>query len=365
MRPTRVYGFTGDYGSYAQVTRGFLSALTHHGHTPDTLEAVSLEDQHQGFGDDEPRGLPLADIGILTGPPIAASVLTEGVKHARRLVMIHPNSSKLPERTMHTVNTAATEILASSAWGATVISRYTALPVIVAPCGVDQGFAPRAPKADLEAQYEAGEFRILHLSSTTGQRKGTLELVRAFLEAMDRGRLPPNSELSLVLAPGGKGQLVDFIMDYGSKSKHTGRIVLLDRLAQYGLSPGPMAEIYSSVHVICQPSRGEGFGMVPLEALASGCPIVATACTGHSEWFTKGLPGAVRVATGAPQPVDDMVGAEAPGLLMSDLQEGLVTAHQDWTKLKAAALGNATSIGAKWSWPAQLASLIGMLEGAS
>jgi glycosyltransferase involved in cell wall biosynthesis len=360
MKTTRIYGFTEDFGSYAQVTRGFALGLTELGHTKETLEVVSLE--NRAFDEDEPKGLPLADVAILTGPPVAASALIEGVRHARRLVMVAPNSSRLPERTMYTVNSAATELLAPSLWAAGVLERYTTLPIIVVPHGVAPGFRPMRPLVDLEALYAEGSFRILHLSSTPNERKGTVELVRAFLVAMEKDRLPPASELRLVLAPGGKGKIMDFLSEC-ERSPHLKQIVMMDRLGQNGADPASMAQIYSSVHLVCQPSRGEGFGMVPLEALASGCPIAATACTGHSEWFREDLPGAVKIATGEPAPIDDMIGAVAPGLLMSDVQDGIVRAYEDWHSLKAAALGNAATLSGLWSWPKQLASLVAMLEG--
>lgn len=39
--------------------------------------------------------------------------------------------------------------------------------------------------------------------------------------------------------------------------------------------------LYSLAHVYVQPSRGEGFGLQPLQAIAQGCPTIATDAHGH------------------------------------------------------------------------------------
>ena len=40
--------------------------------------------------------------------------------------------------------------------------------------------------------------------------------------------------------------------------------------------------LYSMCHVYVQPSRGEGFGLRPLQAIAQGCPTIATNAHGHA-----------------------------------------------------------------------------------
>lgn len=358
MNTIRIYGFTRDYGSYAQVTRGFQEGLIDSGFVPgEELDLVSLEDE-QSF-DEDPSGLPLADVAILTGPPMAAGKLTHGVKHERRLVMVAPNSDKLPERTMHTVNQHATELLSPSAWGARVLERYTDKPVRVVPHGVSAGFQTR-PHSLGALKEQLDSFRILHLSSTDGQRKGTEELCRGFASARKSGVLPKHAQLILLLTPSARGQILDVL----SELDVSDRIVIFGRLGLEGGSPEQISELFASVHVVCQPSRGEGFGMVPLEALACGVPVVATDCTGHSEWFTSELAGAVRIPTGELAPIDDMPGALAPSLSPEHIAEALGTAYDFWQELKHQAMAAAPGISRTWSWKRRLhdfASEIGVV----
>jgi hypothetical protein len=47
--------------------------------------------------------------------------------------------------------------------------------------------------------------------------------------------------------------------------------------------------LYETAHCYLQPSRGEGFGLQPLQAIAQGCPTVLTAAHGHESFAHLGL----------------------------------------------------------------------------
>jgi glycosyltransferase involved in cell wall biosynthesis len=48
--------------------------------------------------------------------------------------------------------------------------------------------------------------------------------------------------------------------------------------------------LYASAHCYVGLSRGEGFGMMPLQAMAQGCPTILTDAHGHAEFAKYGLP---------------------------------------------------------------------------
>jgi glycosyltransferase involved in cell wall biosynthesis len=129
-----------------------------------------------------------------------------------------------------------------------------------------------------------------------------------------------------------------------------------------------MARILQHAHVVCQPSRGEGFGLIPLEALCSGVPIVATAVTGHSEYLHPGLPGClptpgvVIVLSGSDSPIDDLPGSIAPSLDPVDVADALEYARKYWLRLQAGALGNAHLWQSNWLWEHSLAGFIRKLQ---
>ena len=43
-----------------------------------------------------------------------------------------------------------------------------------------------------------------------------------------------------------------------------------------GIAQSDLSELYGSADAMIFPSRYEGFGLPPLEAMACGCPVVAT-----------------------------------------------------------------------------------------
>lgn len=47
-------------------------------------------------------------------------------------------------------------------------------------------------------------------------------------------------------------------------------------------------DLYARAHCYLQPSRGEGFGMQPLQAIAQGCPTILTAAHGHASFAHLG-----------------------------------------------------------------------------
>jgi glycosyltransferase involved in cell wall biosynthesis len=57
----------------------------------------------------------------------------------------------------------------------------------------------------------------------------------------------------------------------------TGRLSIEDEVA-----------MYADAHCVLAPSRGEGWGMQPLQAIAQGCPTILTAAHGHLEFSHLG-----------------------------------------------------------------------------
>jgi hypothetical protein len=55
-------------------------------------------------------------------------------------------------------------------------------------------------------------------------------------------------------------------------------------------SPDGEVELYQSAHCYLQPSRGEGFGLQPLQAMALGRPTILTNAHGHASFAKLGVP---------------------------------------------------------------------------
>lgn len=138
--------------------------------------------------------------------------------------------------------------------------------LIVNPYGVDpEAFAPRGAPG-------SGAARIL-FAGAVGVRKGVPELLRAF------DKISPGAELHLV------GMLEPGMADLIASHNHPGLIV-------HGPLPfARLRELYASADIFCLPSIEEGFGMVLLQAMASGLPVVTTNVTGGTELVREGENG--------------------------------------------------------------------------
>ena len=137
--------------------------------------------------------------------------------------------------------------------------------VIAIPLAPQRGFAPVAPEVAAEVRKRLGvEDEFLLFAGTIEPRKNLVTLVRAFEEVLRTTDLRPQ----LVVA----GRI-------GWKSKEPlERIERLDRIKLIGFAPDDdLRALYSSCRAFVYPSIYEGFGLPPLEAMACGAPVIASA----------------------------------------------------------------------------------------
>lgn len=144
----------------------------------------------------------------------------------------------------------------------------------VVPYGVDlTRFHPAASNEKSHGSDGASDapFRVLFAGQMI-QRKGLSYL----LEAWKRLALP-HAELILVGRGGADGHLL---------AKYEGLYQL-----KVASSVEHLRELYQTSDVCCLPSLIEGFGLVYLEALACGTPIIATPNTGAADMIRDGEEG--------------------------------------------------------------------------
>ena len=354
----RLYGRLGGWGSYAQVCKGFQWALSEAG----VLEGTVAVDEDPDLDEESPPGASAED-AVFTGPPTGLPLMAHNCLHERRYGVLAPNSDRVPPVIMGQYEEYCTELLAPSQWAQEVLSRASKLPVTRVPHGLLPGFAPdyalRRQVADAQRQ---GQFRVVHLSSSSRERKGTVELIKAWNRLVAERVLDCDCELTLLLSSEASDALQERIFEENLELRHTRVKQRLDE----GLGAGPeaMARFLSGFHLVCQPSRAEGFGMVPLEARACGVPVLATCCTGHGEHMPKRdvVHGCLTVNHGPEAPIDDMPGAMAPVIDLESLTEKLKVARKSWRSLHASALSEAQSVRRAWSWTKKLAPFIRRLE---
>ena len=114
--------------------------------------------------------------------------------------------------------------------------------------------APPAGAAErVAARWGLAGPYLLHVG-LLDRRKDPVGLVRAWREAQRAG-----AEVDLVLA--------------GAPAAGGGRLGGARRLGR--VTDAELADLYAAARCLLFPSRCEGFGLTPLEAMAAGCPVVA------------------------------------------------------------------------------------------
>ncbi len=346
----RIYG-ENTRGSYSQVTMGLVQSCRHHGLLAGFMPTISTYDDINVPGSEAP-------IAICSGAPTQISLMhTDGI-HQKRWYMLAANSEGIPEKHAavfqkeHPVShmPMVNGLLSPSVWGKGVLERaIPGIPVVVMPHGVRSVYAPMEGSNEwLIEQYIAhGRFNVLHVTSSWTSRKGTHELLQAWASLMRRefaGEAGHGVQLVILAHP-------LRVQMYAREAQVLGLTAEQVKVrAGLGLTDEEFVGTYSHSHVVCQPSRAEGFGMVPLEARACGVPVVATICTGHSEHMKFDTPGVVAVPHYELAACDDYPGAMAPTIKAEDIAVALATARTNWMALKQAAMDNVEFTRKEWAW---------------
>ena len=127
-------------------------------------------------------------------------------------------------------------------------------------------------------QYRDGRPTILFLGRFEEPRKGFRYLLRAF--ALVREQFP---DARLVVVGGGD------VQRYSEELGHGGAT----GVEFAGFVPNELkSRYYASCDIFCSPStKGESFGIILLEAMASGRPVAASRIPGHASVITHGEDG--------------------------------------------------------------------------
>jgi glycosyltransferase involved in cell wall biosynthesis len=139
--------------------------------------------------------------------------------------------------------------------------------ITVVSLGVDEGFAPLSDHApsriqEIRTMYGLPERFLLYVGRMN-ERKNILNLLKAVKALEDQN-------IKLVLA--GKADWKMFDLQVKIKE-----LALQDRVLLIGQVPeADLPALYAQATVFCYVSFAEGFGLPPLEAMASGVPLVVS-----------------------------------------------------------------------------------------
>jgi glycosyltransferase involved in cell wall biosynthesis len=245
------------------------------------------------------------------------------------------------------------EVWAPTAWGAEMFrASGVTRPVHTLPLGVDlTTFQPGPPRTKLTD-------RTVFVSVFEwGYRKGWDLLLRAY-----RAAFRPNDKVLLLLKIDCREPTVNPLRAMAEALPSLAPPVGL--IYNQPLSGPKLAELYQSADCFVLPSRGEGWCMPALEAMACGTPALVTNWSGPTAFVRDELGYPLEIRTLVPTPADHPLYAGARWA-EPDL-EHLVTLlrhiHTNRDEARAKGMLSATE-ARRWSWAAAAEAIATRLAG--
>lgn len=182
-------------------------------------------------------------------------------------------------------------ITVSRAWERRLSSEYSVGSTVINN-GVDtRKFHPLpdgVSKETLKEKFSLGGRHVMLSIGGIEPRKNTMTSLRAF----DRARRHfKNKGENLVWVIGGGETLFDYRAYRDEFFEEAGRLGLVagnDIFIPGSVSDGSLADLYHAADVFVFPSVREGWGLVVLEALASGVPVIASGIEPMTEYLRDG-----------------------------------------------------------------------------
>lgn len=136
----------------------------------------------------------------------------------------------------------------------------------VVPCSASDNFEPLEKSTLKNFQQQTNLPKDFFLAvGTLEPRKNYVTLLRAFANFLDKF---PNYHLVIV---GGQGWDYEAVYEEIRKNYLTKKVHMLGYI-----SGGSLVKLYNLASALVFPSLYEGFGIPPLEAMKSGCPVIAS-----------------------------------------------------------------------------------------
>jgi glycosyltransferase involved in cell wall biosynthesis len=206
-------------------------------------------------------------VQLFVGAPLNENAEHFERKSDRFICLTMWESTKIPASVIDNLS-KFDEIIVPSEWGKTnLIENGITIPIHVIPLGIkveDWPFQKRI-------REPGDKFTIIWQGSYFGDRKGGQDVVEAF-----KSLNLPNAELILKLNPKCTQAKIEWdlphCLDYNIRS--IGKV----------FDQGQMLELLSFADLSVYSSYGEGFGLIPLEHMATGLPVILSDNTAMSQY---------------------------------------------------------------------------------
>lgn len=124
-----------------------------------------------------------------------------------------------------------------------------------------------------------------------------------------------------------------------------------------------LVRLYHKCHCMVYPTSGEGFGMIPLEAMATGLPTILTDATGCKDFSHLGIPLG---SNWVPAEWHNYLYNDDTGLWASPDFDQLISLMQsvvnEYDEMSSMALNSARIIHSEWSWSSTADKILSRLQ---
>ena len=274
-----------------------------------------------------------ADVGVFIGPTSYAAPMLAG--HRIRVAVVVCETTSISPRWVEGCNQCHLIVVPSTYCKQAFLTSGVSKPIMVVNHGLEYEYRPYN---DVHRRSDVFEFFNTFGVFAPPQRKGCEELIRSFLNAF-RGRT--DTQLRL------RTHLRGPVLDYSKKYRFDNLIILepLDfvPIEQY-------ARLLSSVHCVVYPSRGEGFGLVPFQAIACETPVIAPYASGMTEYLSSEYATLIDTTGTSRGPSWDNQPGYYYDIDENDLTDKLIHVRENWQQKKSQLALHAPAFRQKFTW---------------
>lgn len=236
-------------------------------------------------------------VGLLYSYPNGITQMRSDV----RLIMTMFESDKIPDDWPDYLNMAE-EVIVPSKWCADVFAK-AGVNATVVPLGYNDRvfrFIDRPVPVEVEQP-----FTFIHYGSFN-IRKGFPEVFQAFTEEFQT-----NEPVRLILKTTDRRPLIPIMRD-----QYPNIEVVCGELTEKDLG-----DLLGRANCMVYPSRGEGFGITPLEAMATGMPAIVPNAHGISEYFNANYMLEVKATDRCPALYQSFKGQNVGKMVVCDVPD--------------------------------------------
>lgn len=252
--------------------------------------------------------------------------------------------STIPDKYYHSMK-HADYFLTPSTWVKSLFEQYfDPEKIFVVNHGVESDFKYRNRK------FPKGKpFRYLYVGAPN-PRKGYEEVIAAWQAAF-----ADKNHMELYIKTTG-------LAEWRLKYDQVGNVILDGR----DLSRKDLIGLYKSAHCFVFATRGEGFGLTLAEAMRTGLPCIATACTGVLDFFDEkvGYPIGYEMGEAEVRFIGDTLVEKTQVAFphVNELMEYMVYVYYDYSKALKKGKIASQRIVSKFTWQRSAQKLVDVLE---